>query len=114
MKVRVCILTILAGLAFVSFAHAQDKHQKSFTQNNVVFSTWEYSSGGSGYLKIENQNNHAVALCWTIHFANGSTDSGCNSSFAARDVRQSSCYRCATVNGGGVTRIEVTKNKFIG
>ena len=66
----------------------------------------EYKDGGSGYLKLKNENNKSVRLSYKIYFNNGKTANGNTNIPSNSETSGSSCFYCATKNGGGVLKFE--------
>lgn len=71
----------------------------------VEIDACDYDSGGSGYIVLRNLTRDDLSVCWTLHFADGSTSDGCRSRLAAGDESRSSCSSCSRKKTGGVRTV---------
>lgn len=98
----------------MSEAHAaQDECYSTFwpTSGRVVEIEACERGGGStsGYTILRNNTSQDISVCWTLHFGNGDTSSGCNSRLRAGDARSASCYSCNRQHKGGVVNVTWTR-----
>lgn len=105
-------IIVLIGALLIMTAGSAAECYGSVTENGIVFNVCERSGGSSGYLEIYNSNNRDVKICYTLNFADGSDDYGCNSRLRAESTSKPSCYSCARSNSGGVQSIRLEKFEF--
>lgn len=69
----------------------------------VEIEACEYSQNStSGYTILRNNSGRDMHVCWTLHYADGTTAGGCNFRIRARQEAKSSCSPCSRKRAGVV------------